>query len=410
MFCIVTNQRIRVRHASAVLGAVLCFVVGSACRDRSMDETYASIAKSDSSGVEVWSLAGKPALSDLPLSRSAWLADLASLEVDEVRQIRLAQLQQDGRIALAMTRPLRVALIDTLGAIQRLVGRTGDGPGEYRAVSAIRLKDDGGLVYFDVVSRRLTEHRSDNSVKHATTYASLKDRPDAALTSPVGVFRDGSVLARAGRPPAMASGLTRPTFEFVRLRIDGNVDIHPGTFEGDEVFMGTPNSNGFAPMGVPPFGRKAVTSICGDGFVVAQNASLEVHWRDPDGQTKRVFRAASSPYSLSTEDYVAYWRKSGLAEPQQEDVDRIRQMTHGDSLPIINALHCGSDEQLVIEFESRPTDETKILWYLRSSWDKIAGFRIPAKARVLAIAGNRLLVAWQDGETRVALGAFTLSH
>lgn len=404
-----TNERFHSRHAFAAVGAAICIVAAIACRDRSIDETDATISKSDSSGVEIWSLVGKPMLSDLPLTRSAWIADLESLEVDEVRQIRVAQLREDGRITIAMTRPLRIALIDTLGAVKRLVGRTGDGPGEYRAVSAIRLKDDGGLAYFDVVSRRLTEHRSDNTVKHATSFASLKDRPDAALTSPVGVFRDGSVLARAGKPPAMASGLTRPTFEFVRLRTDGDVDILPGTFEGDEVFMGTPNGNGFAPMGVPPFGRKAVTSICGDRFVAAQNASLEVHLRNPDGQTKRVFRAASSPHSLSKEDYVEYWRKSGLAEPQQEDVDRIRQMTHGDSLPVINALHCGSDEQLVIEFESRPTDEVKTLWYLPASWDKITGFRLPAKARVLSIAGNRLLVAWQDGETRVALGGFALS-
>lgn len=403
------NQRFQSRHTSAAAWVTFFILSANACRDRSVNEPNASITRSDSSGVEIRALAGKPRPNDLPLTRSAWLADLASLEVDEVRQIRLGQLREDGKIVLVVTRPLRVALIDTLGAIQRLVGRTGDGPGEYRAVSAIRLNEDGGVAYFDVVSRRLTEHRGDNSVKHTATFASLKDKPDAALTLPVGVFRDGSVLARAGRPPAMASGLTRPTFEFVRLRTDGNVDILPGTFEGDEVFMGTPNGSGFAPMGVPPFGRRAVTSLCGDTFVEAQNTSLEVHLRDADGREKRLFRAASSPYSLSHEDYVTYWRASGLAEPQQDDVDRIRKMTHGDSLPIISALHCGSDEQLVIEFESRPTDEIKTLWYLSPSWDKIAGFKIPAKARVLSVSGNRLLVAWQDDENRVSLGALALS-
>lgn len=381
----------------------------AACENTPANQNSAIISKQDSSGVEIVTLEGAPAPQALQLSQAHQLIQLDSLEIDEVRQIRLGYLSSTGTVVLSSTRPLRVVLIDSTGAVKNQFGRSGDGPGEYRAVSSLRQLDDGKITIFDPVNRRVTEFQSDGRVAQVATYSTLKDRPNAAPSSPAGVFNDGSVLVRAASPALPAPGLSRSPFEFVRLYPNDSSNVLPGTFNGDEVFVGTPGPGGFAPIGVPPFGYKTLAAVCGESFVLAENFGHEVQLRNANGALQRVVRVSFPSQLLSANDYTEYWKQNGLDAPSEDDVARIKQMTHGDSLPLLKALHCDNNGNSLIEFEASPSDSTRVLWLMTPSWSEVESYTIPAQARVLSVAGNKVLVAWQVSETRVSLGVFTLA-
>jgi hypothetical protein len=392
-----------------ILG-VLCAVASTACGEASIASNRATLLKRDSSGVEIVILTGTIDPTPLRRSEAIVVATLDSLEIDELRQIRTAHLSGDGSITLASTKPLRVVLIDSTGRVLRQLGRAGDGPGEYRAVSTIRRLSDGRVVLFDPVNRRMTEFADDGQVSTVMTFATVRERPTAALSLPAGVFDDGSVLVRAGAPAAAASGLSRPPFEFVRLSHGGRVQMLPGVLDGDEVFMGAPGPNGFAPIGVPPFGRKVLAAVCGDDFVLAENSGFPVRWQSGNGRLRREVQAQVVRQFLSHRDYIEFWRQNGLDKPTDVDVKRLREMTPGDSLPAIRALYCAPDNQLLIEFETKPLDASRILWWMPAGATEPIGYAVPSELRLLSVARDGLLVAWQENETRVQLGRFRLGR
>ena len=84
----------------------------------------------------------------------------ASLALTRVHQFVVAG---DGRIAVADLAGSVLLMIDSTGRSAKRVGRVGDGPGEYRRLSAITFLRDGRLVVWDGMSQRLLTYARDGT-------------------------------------------------------------------------------------------------------------------------------------------------------------------------------------------------------------------------------------------------------
>ncbi len=79
-------------------------------------------------------------------------AERIQLEVDRkypvsVTQVRGTRELSDGRVIVLLREPRTIAIFDAAGRTQRQLGRTGDGPGEYRSPKAIfPMEGDSSLV------------------------------------------------------------------------------------------------------------------------------------------------------------------------------------------------------------------------------------------------------------------------
>lgn len=78
-------------------------------------------------------------------------------ETDEAMTVLpMVSVGAPGEFLLAEPREGQVNVYDTAGRLRRVVGRRGEGPGEFRAPIAARRTLDGGIVVADVMLSRLT--------------------------------------------------------------------------------------------------------------------------------------------------------------------------------------------------------------------------------------------------------------
>lgn len=92
-------------------------------------------------------------LSLLRAARSIRLLEADSAPI--VSSLPSIAVSRRGLVAVADERDSNVKLFDSEGRLQRVLGRRGDGPGEYRGPSAVGFVSDGTLVVADDMARRL---------------------------------------------------------------------------------------------------------------------------------------------------------------------------------------------------------------------------------------------------------------
>lgn len=101
---------------------------------------------------------GDTTLVDLEAFESAFevLSRLVLEETDEALTVLPMVSVSAGEFLLAEPREAQVNVYDTVGRLLRVVGRRGDGPGEFRTPISARKTVDGGIVVADVMLSRLT--------------------------------------------------------------------------------------------------------------------------------------------------------------------------------------------------------------------------------------------------------------
>lgn len=95
-----------------------------------------------------------------------------SLDTPIVRVSGLA-VRSDGLIALSDVSEGTVKLFSSTGTLRRIIGRKGDGPGEFRAPRLLRWTEDGTLSVVDVQLRRLQVFAEDGSLLRMLDLAHL---------------------------------------------------------------------------------------------------------------------------------------------------------------------------------------------------------------------------------------------
>jgi hypothetical protein len=192
-----------------------------------------------------------------------------------------------GRWAVADGGASEIRVYDAAGRFIRAAGRPGDGPGEYRRLTAIGAGPGDTLWVYDFGARRFTVLDPALLVARTVTLAG-----DLANVDGVALLPDGGFLVReywSSRPATtLALGLRRNPAAVARVDRAGRVRDTTVLVPGREVLISS--EAGRAVMSAPLAARAASVAWTVDQVVVGDQTTFELRVYSLDGGLRRVVR------------------------------------------------------------------------------------------------------------------------
>ena len=302
---------------------------------------------------------------------------------------------QDGRVATFSRIGSKLVVFSANGREQRLIGRQGQGPGEFMRASVLIGVADS-LILVDVANRRINWILADRGVVAERSLALSFDR---SLETTVGYLAPGRiVMTGAGRVrPGEPDRIVRPLAAIGVVsardgtsRIVASVpDLDIAMFETR--FRGRPR---LSPMPLR-LGRRAIITVWDTLIAVAGGSEGAVELMSPDGRIIRrlLVPARRQPVTSQIRQAIIDRELLRFTGPQSEGlVDRAeseriaREAPFADSLPTIGDLLVGTDGILWLVDGRAPSDA---VW----------------AATGVALDGSIVARAQGTGGTPVAFGA-----
>ncbi|HEX6751165.1 MAG TPA: hypothetical protein VF092_27995 [Longimicrobium sp.] len=211
----------------------------------------------------------------------------------------------DGRIVVANGGTSTLEIFGADGAHQRSVGRAGDGPGEFRALSWVGRFAGDSIAAWDSGTGRLSVFTPAGDFARSV-----------APAQPLGIFPraegalDGGALLLALHQPSLGMSATegvhvqRDTISLAVLRPDGAVAVL-GRFPGSEVLASGNPAGGLMMMPLP-FGRATIAAGSGGRVYVADGDRWEIAEYAPGGGVRALVRADRELQPVTPADVRAY--------------------------------------------------------------------------------------------------------
>lgn len=171
---------------------------------------------------------------------------------------------------------------DSDGSLTNVVGRSGEGPGEFIRLHSMGRYGDR-LFVFDSSQRRLSEFTLGGDFVGAVTVTPVPPFVAAPVT---GVFSDGTLLAEGIQLPRVPSqpGVTNEEIALLRYDQDGKFIDQIGSFEAGEVYMESIPGGGWRGS-LPAFARRSEVVVDGPNIVMVENRTPHIQVRGQDGNT-----------------------------------------------------------------------------------------------------------------------------
>ena len=326
--------------------------------------------------------------SDTPLiqaSPSLVISGTTSSDSSDFHRITAALLLPDGRAVVVDDGP-RIRIFAQDGRPATNIGRQGEGPGEYQAISVLSAFGRDSLFVFDPRLMRASVLRPATGFVRAFTLASRS----ASEGQPValGVFGDGTILSGARRVAASErgrTGVTRPTLILLRHDRRGNVVDSIGHIAGDEVAL----SAGILLR--PGFLRRTLITVRGTEFLTTTSDSFVVTAHNGSGRVTRVIRESRPLQPVPA---------AKLAPLEQVGIRFTSRVTYPAILAVLN-------------------DDTGRSWIQAadSGWSVYAGtghrlalVQMPRRFRPLQATKDAVIGVWQDSTDVEFLRAYRLNR
>lgn len=178
----------------------------------------------------------------------------------------------NGSLAVANSGMTQVLLFDSAGDLEWSVGRRGDGPGEFRAVSDLFVCGAENLVVDDL-DRRVHVFDVEGEFMETVQVMGGLTRTPRTIE---GVSSDCTTLLLAERefPPSSTVGPARAEVRLSLVRIDGSGTVGAISLRGPEM-VGWRRSSGEVGLVVRPFGSEPIWSFEGEELLVGQSDRAE---------------------------------------------------------------------------------------------------------------------------------------
>ncbi|MCY3700428.1 MAG: hypothetical protein OXH46_12495 [Gemmatimonadetes bacterium] len=217
------------------------------------------------------------------------------------------------RIAVADRTLATITVLAADGSVIVTMGRTGDGPGEFRRLAGIVAGGEGRVVAFDGEHQRLSEWTFDGSLSEDT---GLSRTGAARRIGEVGRFADGRWYARESDRMVAADpgGVGRDTVGFHRLDRDGAVGAAlarvPGSFSSQFVVEGMSGMRGAL------FSPRALGAVRGNCLLLAAGDEPVVRIFDQTGTPRGELRL-DTPVDRVTEEHRERWIAASVAAAER---------------------------------------------------------------------------------------------
>jgi hypothetical protein len=236
-----------------------------------------------------------------------------------------AALMANGRVTIADGgRTLALVTLSADGNVDRVDGRPGDGPGEFRSIHSLVSIGDT-LVVLDNLARRVTVMYDGRLLRDFQI-------GDLANLSIVGGAGEGSVWM--GMPLALVMGRNHEApwlqVPIVRLNLASAATDTILTVDWDQSLIYGGNN---------PFRSTGVLATSASMIVVGRTDKPELHWYDPSGELIRTVRWKSNSVPVGRAEWDTYsahrraaFRRLGL--PDEDISVRLNTMRAGIQEPM----------------------------------------------------------------------------
>ena len=348
----------------------------------------------DSTGVRVLEL---PPSAKMPIygrlsTRPSVTIDGAAADILEVTDVVALT---GGTLVVGDGRAQSVRFFANDGKLIRVVGRRGDGPGEFRSLSRLRRFDQSHVIVYDRVRRASVFDQS----------GSL--RMSGPVPGPiVGRLASGGLVVSVRRAQARdRSGesirdsslfLLCPPPEVPCSRVD-TIGVLPNS---DPPFTPPPriaeNTISTWQIGaVMPFGRVAGSRTTGDLFVFGDGSRYEIEFRSAEGHLRSVVRRSSDRRVPIAPADMRAWVESylrTLPAPQREaTAEALAQYRPPRLMPAFGRILTDEVGQIWIEDYPRPR-MTSNGWTLLTATGEVKGrLIVPSSLNVVAVSSQSVI-------------------
>lgn len=336
----------------------------------------------DSAGIRVVENLAPPVGSRLPWRISSEPAVTIGVregeEPDMLYIVRDALRLDDGRIVVANSGTQEMRVFDETGTHVATWGGRGEGPGEFRSLSAVEPWPGDSIAAWYGPRRGISVFDADGGFGRNFVFERDEIAPPGKPFNPKSIGRGGLILV--SHEPHM--------FERVEVQIrgpQGGIRASLGTHSGDERYIaneGTTRSTMFPRT----FGAKAVQVAWGDLFVHASTVRYEIKAFAGDGTLARIVRLDIPPRAPTQAHIDAYieervsWYPPELAPDEAEQyVARLRReyqaVPVAEYLPAFASVVADRLDHLWVEhFEAPGEERPGSLWTVFDPDGLVLGF------------------------------------
>lgn len=269
-------------RACPLLSVCCVSVIALSCSSEARPTSFGAFERHDSAGIEI-----TESVRPLWTDESAWrvqpvpLLDLAATGSGgehEFFRVRNAVRLPDGGIAVANAGTNEVRLFGVDGAFRAVMGREGQGPGEFQRLTSVRRYRGDSLVAFDYWSRRITVLSSTGELARVASLQGL------LRSNQLHVLGDGRFVVQGMSIEAMANarGRVRTPAPLVLVSADGVASDTIAVPDGYESHMFDDGDAGV------PLGRDAYVAVHDDLVYLGDATELEFRVLGLDGAVRVV--------------------------------------------------------------------------------------------------------------------------
>lgn len=284
----------------------------------------------------------------------------------------------DGTVAIADRGSQSVRVLGLSGRQLRRLGGPGEGPGEFRDVTAAGVLAPDSIWVFDALASRLTVFGPGDEVRTERLEATYPYR------TAFGVLARSLLLAES--PTVMAGseeGLRRDSVRLVLSSLTGQAPNSLGRFPGNEVLVEIDARPGATRVTKTemPFAYGTHHAVVGDRVVTAATERYELVFRDADGTIRRIVRADLAGRLLDADLRRAY-AEARVAEENMPDrvpqlLRRLEAMPLHERGPAIRTFVAGGPaarpDEIWVGLPPSPRDST-------ASWIRHDSIGIPTES------------------------------
>src|SRR5690606_11571438 len=297
-----------------------------------------------------------------------------------------------GRVVVADAGSLQLRYFDVAGALDAVIGRSGEGPGEFRDITWFGTLPGDSLLVWDVMLRRLTVFDA--------TGARVRDAVNQTQSSITGVFDDGSMVGRGfvsfDAPP---SGMVRPPNAVVHVNPDGPLADSHGAVSGSDAYF-APIERGFRVIS-PPFGRNTAIAARGDRLYIGDTELPEIRVLVSGGAPRLFVRWDDAGRRVTTAD-IERAKQEAVGDEEDDaarrDVEQIyARMPIAESMPVWSSVHVSRDGEMWVQRYRPSWEEGPVEWIVfDSNGAFITRVLLPERFRPTDIGRDYILGVQRD--------------
>jgi hypothetical protein len=358
------------------------------------DTTHTSAATS--ARAEVSDSAGIVSIQYEDLARAA-VTLLATTEeystadagIDMYRPVA-ARLLPDGGVLIANAGSHEIVHLDGSGQLARRFGREGDGPGEFRGLSALFVTDSMTVVAYDARHARLAEFDLEGTALGTRALAPASRVVDL---QPLALLPDGGVVAVLGEIRVFGrSGIGRDSTPLMRFDASGTAPDTIGYWKVTEYSFAALPGGGSSRRAVG-FGRDAAWAGRDGRAVIGSTDTIDLTVID-EGEIAARIRSAGTAEPVS-EDALRHWRADLARSASRAPADfqqTILDTPARETYPAFDALAMDDEGRVWIGLYPVPGQATR-RWIIVARDGTVPGaIELPSNARILDAAMGRITV------------------